>query len=136
MKSGKASVKMLVGLVVASMAVMGLVAYAGSVADRVTQTLSTTLGTATWTNTQKYAALELKRIWIEGDLNINNTVTVSRVTADGTYTQSVGSIVCASYAGSTASFTAAYLKYGDMLKFSSTIVTGGVAMIEYEQQEH
>jgi hypothetical protein len=113
-----------------------ILAWAGSVYDRSTVTLSTTAGTATWTNTAAYSALDLKRIWVEGSLIAINTVTVSRVTSDNTYTQSVGSVVTAANSGSTASFTAAYLKYGDKLKFTSTVGTGSTAIVEYEVQQH
>jgi hypothetical protein len=112
------------------------IALAGQVYDRATEALSTTAGSATWTNSTKYAAISLKRIWIERGLAAANTVTVSRVTSDGVYTQSVGSITVAANVGSTASFTAAYLAQSDMLVFSSTQGTGSVAIIEYEVQKH
>jgi hypothetical protein len=113
-----------------------IVAFAGSVYDRTTQTLSTTAGTATLTNNVKYAALNLKRIWIERNLSASATVTVSRVTSDLTYTQSVGSVVCTTGSGSTASFTAGYLAPGDMLTFLNSGTTGAVAIVEYEVQKH
>jgi hypothetical protein len=107
-------------------------AIADPVYDRKVVTISTTAGTATFTNTELYASIALKRIWIERSLIAINTQTISRVTADGSYTQSVGSVTTAANAGSTASFTAGYMKYGDMLKFVGTATTGAVAMIEYE----
>jgi len=136
MKNGIAKVKLLVALCGACLLCLAIAAIAGNVADRVTTTLVTGTGAGTWTNTQKYASLELKRVWAQANLNATNIITISRVTSDNLYTQSVGSITCSANAGSTASFTAAYLKYGDMLTFSSFVSTGGVIMIEYEQQEH
>ena len=112
------------------------VAMAGSVYDRVTASLGTTTGTGSWTNRSSYAALELKRIWVAGNLDATATVTVSRVTSDGVYTQSVGSVVCTGGAGSTATLTASYMKPGDWLNFANSTATGAVAIVEYEQQQH
>lgn len=111
-------------------------AVAGSVYDRVVTTLGTTTGTKTWTNSTDYAALELKRIWIAGNLDAGATVTVTRVTSGGVYTQAVGTVACTSGSGSTASFTAAYLKPGDMLMFANSTATGATAIVEYELQQH
>jgi hypothetical protein len=109
-------------------------AIADGVYDRSIVTVSTTAGTATFTNTVPYAAIELKRIWVERSLAAIDTQTVTRVTSGGVYTQAVGSVTIASSSGSTASFTASYLKYGDMLKFVGTVGTGSVAVVEYEVQ--
>lgn len=124
--------------IIAAVALMIAVgsALAGSVYDRATKALSASAGTGTWTNTVQYSALNLKRIWIESSLNATSVVTVTRITSDGAYTQAVGSVTCTSSAGSTASFTAAYLKYGDMLYFSSSPGTGATAIVEYEVQQH
>lgn len=114
--------------------VAGSLAIAGQVYDRATQAI--TSGTGTWTNTKQYAALELKRIWIDGNTSAGGTVSVSRVTADLAYTQTVGSIVCTTGDGSTASFTAAYLKPSDMLVFTEAHGSNATAIIEYEVQQH
>jgi hypothetical protein len=111
------------------------VVLAGQVYDRATKTL--TAGAGTWTNTVEYSALKLVRIWIEGSTVAANTVTVSRVTSDGTYTQTVGSVAFTSGSkGNTATFTAAYLKHGDKLTFSSGTASNSTAIIEYEVQQH
>jgi hypothetical protein len=112
------------------------VVYAAPVYDRTTISLGTATGTAQWTNTWKYSAIELKRIWLMDSLATNATLTVTRITSDGTYTQAVGTATTAALTyGSTASFTASYLKYGDKLPLSSSATTGGVVMIEYEVQQ-
>jgi len=116
-------------------AILGAAVYAASVYDRSTVSLGTSTGTAQWTNTWKYSAVELKRIWIQNCLAAVDTVTVSRITSDGIYTQAVGSVVCASNSGSTPTFTASFLKYGDRLTFASLVATGSTAMIEYEVQQ-
>jgi hypothetical protein len=121
-------------LLAAMLAVFVSTAKADPVYDRSVVTISTTAGTATFTNTQAYAAIELKRIWIERSLIAVNTQTISRVTADGVYTQSVGSVTTAANSGSTASFTAGFMKYGDKLNFAGTVATGAVAVIEYQVQ--
>ena len=111
-------------------------AYAGDVYSRGTATLGTSTGTGVFTNTIAYSALDLKRIWVQASLATNATVTVNRITSDGVYTQSVGSVATATAtSGSTASFTAAYLKYGDQLTFSSSATTGATVMVEYLIQQ-
>ena len=127
-------------LVIGTIAMTGsLVALAGSVYDRTTNGIPVS-GTSTYTNKFDNGNLLLKRIWLESAAATNQTVAISRVTSDNTYTQTVGSVaIAAATSGSTASFTASYLKYGDMLKFASTggiASTGGVAIIEYEVQQH
>jgi len=119
----------------ALLALMAIIVVAGSVYDRDTVTL--TAGSGTWTNDEPYAALALKRIWIEGSTVEANTVTVTRVSADGTYTQAVGSVTFASgSAGNTATLTAAYCKFGDVISFDSAVNSNSTAMIEYEVQKH
>jgi len=113
------------------------IALAGSVYDRETKTLGATTGTGTWTNTQQYGNVLLKRIWIEDSLSTATTVTVTRVLSDNSYTQAVGTVALAGTAyGSSASFTASYLKYGDKLAFAGAVATGATAIIEYELQKH
>ena len=112
------------------------VVYAAPVYDRTLVTLGTATGTAEWTNNWKYSAIELKRIWILNSVVTNATLTATRITADGVHTQAVGSAATGVLTyGSTASFTAAYLKYGDRLPLSSSATTGAVVMIEYEVQQ-
>lgn len=112
------------------------VVYAAPVYDRSVVALGTATGTAQWTNTWKYSAIELKRIWILDSLATNATLTATRITADGTYTQAVGTVSSGALTyGSTSSFTAAHLKYGDRLPLSSSATTGAVVMIEYEVQQ-
>lgn len=117
------------------MIIMTAAVYAASVYDRSVATIGTSTGTAVWTNTWKYSAIELKRIWILDPLVASNTVTVTRISSDNTYTQAVGTVAVLSSAGNTASFTAGYLKYGDRLAFSSGISTGSTVMVEYEIQQ-
>jgi len=118
------------------------IAQAGTVYDREVITLGATTGTGAWTNDYSYTALELKRLWMfttTGCTTANQqTVTFNRVTSDGTYTQSVGAVTLATNGTyvSSASFTAAYMKYGDVLTYSGSISTGGTGMIEFEVQKH
>jgi hypothetical protein len=112
-------------------------AFAGSVYDRTTKALSVTAGTGTWTNETDYAAIKLVRVWAENALATNAVVTVSRVTSDNTYTQTVGTVSCGTAtSGNTATFTAGYLSPNDKLTFSSTVATGMTMVIEYEVQKH
>jgi hypothetical protein len=132
-------VKKLIGIACAALLLAVCMVVAGSVYSRATATLGATTGTCTWTNTAPYSAIALKRIWIENSLSTATTVTVTRVaTIDSVnYTQSVGSVACAgSASGSTASFTAGYLSYGDRLAFAGAVATGATAIVEYEVQQH
>ena len=128
------SLKFIVSLVLLVI-VMSAAAYAASVYDRSVQSLGTTTGSAVWTNTWKYSAVELKRIWVVNPLVASNNVTVTRITSDNVYTQAVGTVAVLSSAGNTASFTAGFLKYGDKLAFSSDISTGSTVMVEYQVQQ-
>ena len=122
------------GLVV--VAAVATLAVAGSqIYDRAVQALSVTAGTATWTNTTKYAALNVKRIHVQRDLDAASTVTVTRVTSGGAYTSAVCTVVAAAGVGSQATLTTEYLKYGDMLKFANSTATGATMIVEYEIQD-
>lgn len=110
------------------------VALAGQVYDRQTVTITNT-GTADWENEVPYAAIKLVRVWQLSSLATSNNLTIQRVTADGMYTQTVGSIIGPAPA-STSSFTAGYLAPGDILRVTSTPATGGVVQVEYEVQQH
>ena len=122
--------------VMAVLVALAIPALAGSVADRAI--VRTTGGTQVWTNNYAYSAVSLKRIWVEGAVIPNNTVTVSRVSAlaYGGYTQSVGSVVCASGSGSTASFTASYLLPTETLVLLGHASSNFVSVIEFEVQQH
>lgn len=113
--------------------VAGLV-FAGQVYDRKVVTVTNT-GTEDWKNDVNYAALKLVRVWQLSSLATSNNLTISRVTADCLYTQTVGSVTGPAPA-STASFTATYLAPGDTLRVTSTPATGGVVQVEYEVQQH
>lgn len=126
--------KILAGML--SLILFASVAIAGLVYDRAVVTLGTTTGTVTWTNDYKYAAVNLKRIAIFGSAVAVDTVTVSRVTSDNTYTQTVVAIVLASNAGASNTLPIAYMKNSDKLTFASTATTGATAMIEFEVQQH
>jgi len=124
----------IVALMTALVIGIAIIAVAAGVYDRATGTLGTSTGTGVWTNNVKYAALELKRVWIYADLVAVDTVTVQRVCADLSTTQTVGTVTTAANAGSTASFTAGFLKPSDLLLFTSGNSTGASYMIEYEVQ--
>jgi len=113
-------------------------AYAIGIYDRATVTLGTTTGAANWTNGFTYAAIELKRIWVLSDAAVTgtNTVTINRIMGDSTTTtQTVGSVAYVGSALSTASFTASYLRSGDILQFTSGTATNGSVQIEFEVQQ-
>lgn len=117
------------------LSIMTVAVYAASVYDRSVVTIGTSTGSGVWTNTWKYSAIELKRIWVINPLVASNNVAVTRITSDNTYTQTVGTVAVLASAGNTASFTAAFLKYGDKLAYSSDISTGSTVMVEYEVQQ-
>lgn len=117
-----------------TVAVVGI-AVAGDVADRVQVTTSSS-GAATWTNTFDVSAIELKRFTIKGADPAINTVTVSRVTSDGLWTNACGSVVTAGGVGTQATIAYQYLLYGDKLVFSSHVPSSTVALVEFEVQKH
>ncbi len=120
-------------LFIAVVCLVGGVAYAQAIYDRSTAAIAVD-GAGEWVNTREYAHIALKRIWIIDNAAAADTQTITRVTADGIYTQAVGSITIASNAGNTSSLTAAYMKYGDKLVFAGTGATNATVMIEYEVQ--
>lgn len=97
---------------------------------------SVTLGTCVYTNSRTYEPVELMRIWVYDSLATNGAVAVTRVDAGGAITQACATVTLGtnSTAGTSASFTAAYLKPGDMLKFTSGLTTGFSYRVEYEVQ--
>jgi hypothetical protein len=126
-------------IVLAALALLAAVvipAIAGSVYGRASGSIAQGSTTAVWTNNSDYAALALKRIWIEDNKSASATVTVTRVTSDSLYTQAVGSVVCSSGDGSTATLTASYLQDGDMLRFVNSKGSNAVYIVEYEFQQH
>lgn len=116
--------------------IVAVAAYAGTVYDRDTLTLPVVTGDASWTNDVSSAGLKLLRISVDGSGIAINTITVARVTSGGAFTQACASVVTASGQGTSASFTAGYLKYGDILTFDTFLPTGSVAYLEYEVQKH
>ena len=128
--------------IIAALATLATVVIAGQVADRSAAiTLSRTAGTATWTNTVQYGAVELDRVDIIGSYDAASTVTVSRVIASGAMTNTIGTIVLASGAGSynivpTTATGPKFLQYGDKITFANSTATGAVAYIDYIVQKH
>lgn len=127
----------LIGSLVLLVFLVAAAAIAGQVFGRATATLGTTTGTCTWTNSMPYAALALKRIWIQNSLSTNSTVTINRISTidSASYTDACATVVLSTTSTNTATFTAGYLGYGDRLYFSGS-GTGATAVIEYEVQKH
>lgn len=126
--------KKLTALFLIGLVAMSGLALAAGIADRVEKSTTAT-GTLTWTNDFAYSALDLKRISSKGGDPAINTITVSRVTSDGNWTQTVGNVVLAAGVGTQTTLGYNLLKYGDKLVFSSQIASGTVALIEFEVQK-
>jgi hypothetical protein len=128
--------------IIAALATLATVAIAGQVADRSAAiTLSRTAGTATWTNTVQYGAVELDRVDIINAYYATDTITVSRVTSSGAMTNTIATITLTGSAGSynivpTTSTGPKFLLYGDKVTFASGTTTGAVAYIDYIVQKH
>lgn len=117
------------------MALLVGAALAGQVYDRATVTVPAA-GTTYWTNSTAYSAVKLVRVW-QIAATASNDIALARITSDGLYTQTVGSIIgAATLNQNTATFTAGYLKYSDKLRIVSTPGTNGAVMIEFEVQQH
>lgn len=159
-KTGFTLCEVLLGTaIVAMLAILGPIhATAGSVYDRSAVGTIATNGTATWTNDLLYSAVQLVRIDCLAMDYTSDTVTVSRVTAADTkrQTNELVRIACSSnYGGSnivdssmilgtesvqtnSTSYTRipVYLKYGDLLTFTSSKGSNGYYQVEYLQQKH
>ena len=134
----KLSYKLLGFLLMAMILMVALapITRAGDVPDRAIVKLGTT-GSATWTNTFAYAGIDLKRIFVESSYVAADTQTIKRVTSDGSYTDAVGTVAISANIGNTASFTAEYLKVGDMLTFTNTAASSNcVVLIDLIVQKH
>jgi len=135
LKGGFSLLELVTMIAVVAMLAVGA-AIAGSVYDREIITLGTTTGAKTWTNDFDYSAIQLKKITFYSSSDAAATLTVSRVTSDGLYTQSVCKVVGAGADSNATSFTTSYLKPGDTLPMSSSTATGGVVLLEFEVQQH
>ena len=138
---GKRNMKFRIAII-AALATLATVAIAGQVADRSAAiTLSRTAGTATWTNTLQYGAVELDRIDITASYDAVSTVTVSRVTSGGALTNVIGTVALTAGVGSynivpTTSTGPKFLQFGDKVTFANSTATGAVAYIDYIVQKH
>ncbi len=138
-------------MVIALLILVGIIAFAsqapaGSVADRATFA-GPTNKIGYWTNSYQVSGIELKRLSVMESTFLTNSVTFSRITADGLYTQTIGvvgtTIASATnkYGQGSAIVTNWYLQYGDIVRATGS--DGGVAisntftgMLEFEVQQH
>jgi hypothetical protein len=123
-------------------AIICAAAIAGEVYDRAKATTTTSTGAGTWTNAVQDANLRLLRVSTP-NWKITDTITVTRVTGDTTYTATnVIATITNTTSGGAVNFAEAdpnlpiYMKAGDKLTFSSSGTTGGVFWVEYLQQRH
>ena len=135
---GKKNVKKVIILAALMLAAANLSAFAQcGVMDRQKVTLSTTAGTATWTQNVEVANIELRRLSIKNALNASDTCTVTRVTGETiAETNTVATLLVVSNAGNTNLVHAVggpsvYLKRNDKLTFAMTGATGATAYVEY-----
>lgn len=124
--------RLAIAAVVAVALVVG-VAIAGGIADRETVTISS--GSAVWTNTASYRHIDLERISVWNTEIATDTVTVSRVTSDNTYTQTVGTVSVSGGSGTQTTLAYQYLLPGDMLSFTATSGSNATAMVEFLAQQ-
>ena len=110
--------------------------FAGTVYERPAAITVGPSGAGVWTNGYSVAALDIQRIWVENNLLATNVVTFTRITADGLYTQAIGTVTCSGGSGSTATFTAEYLAYGDKIAWVSWKGTNCVIIPEFLFQQH
>ena len=130
--------KKIIVLALLTLAIANVGAYAQQgVMDRSKVALSTTEGTATWTQNVEVANILLQRISVKSALVAVNTVTVSRVTGETpAETNTVVALLLASNAGGSNLTHAVggapvYLKRNDLLRFASTAGTGATCYVEY-----
>lgn len=106
--------------------------------------MGTIAANGTWTNTVLFGSIQLKRISFTAMAYATDTVTVRRVTAatatdTKVLTNTVVTAVCSS-SGAASNLTLSadsgpeYMKYGDMLTFTSGMGSNGYYYIEYLKQ--
>ena len=130
--------KIVIGAALAVLAIANVSAFAQQgVMDRQKVTLSTTAGTATWTQNVEVANIQLLRLSIKSALKASDTCTVTRVTGETiAETNTVATLLVASSIGNTNLVHAVggpsvYLKRNDKLTFAMTGATGATAYVEY-----
>jgi hypothetical protein len=129
-------------LTLAVLTLFSVLVFAGEVYDRAKATTTASTGAGTWTNAVQDANLRLLRVSTP-NWKITDTITVTRVTGDTTYTATnVIATITNSTSGGAVNFVDTdpnlpiYMKAGDKLTFSSSGVTGGVFWVEYLVQRH
>lgn len=120
--------------VIALLAVAAMAIAASQIYSRSVQALSVTAGTATWTNTSTYVALNLQRISVVRNLDATSVVTVARITADSAYTNTICTVTSVGNVGSQI-VTNFGMKYGDKLTFANAPATGATVIVEYIVQD-
>lgn len=139
MKNLRMKTRLVLASITAATAI-GAAAIAGQVGEIVFVPLGNNTGTAAWTNTHTFAAVDLHRVSVVDNLGATNAVTAKRVIKDiatgNMYTQSVGVVNCSSGAGTQATLAYDVMRYGDVIQFSSFTPTGGTAIVEYDVQRH
>jgi hypothetical protein len=115
-------------------------AQAGKVFDRGTNATAAATGICTITPAAKYAAFELKKVWVEAAAATNQSFTVYRVIQAGAYTQSVATVaITTATTGSGVPAQYAGLKSGEywLVKSLGGIASSNaVVQLDYEVQTH
>jgi len=130
--------KKIIGLASLALAIVALGASAmDGVMDRTRVTLSTTAGTATWTQNVETANILLQRVSVKNALAASDTCTVTRITGETiAETNTVVLVTVTSNSGGSnlthaLNGPAVYMKRNDKLSFANTSGTGATAYVEY-----
>ena len=124
-------------IIAASITILAGIAVAGGGTVRHEQIVVTigATGSATYTNNTGYSHLTITALHGLYNLDATNQITAKRVTATGSYTQTVGTVTCAAGNGSQTTLAVPTLLMADKLQITSLIATNGTLLIEADRYD-
>ena len=124
-------------IIAASITILAGIAVAGGGTVRHEQNVVTigATGSATYTNNTGYSHLTLTALHAFYNLEATNQLTAVRVTATGTYTQTIATVTCTASNGSQTTLAVPTLLLGDKIQITSLIATNGTFMFEADRYD-
>ncbi len=110
--------------------VLFLAALVASALTPLRETVTLAGGAGVWTNTRDYVVGRLVRVDVAGTTPAAATGTISHVI--GTVTNSLGSVVCASGAGTHLETNTVYIFKGDKIPFADFGTNAASALLVFE----
>lgn len=107
-----------------------LAALVASALTPLRETVTLSAGAGTWTNGRDYVVGRLVRVDVAGATPATSTGTIRHVV--GTVTQTLGSVVCASGAGTHLETNTVYIFKGDKIPFTGFGTNSATALMVFE----